>query len=597
MDRVIFHCDLNCFYASVELLSHPELREVPVAVAGDPASRHGIILAKNEPAKQCGVKTAETIWQAKKKCPNLVLLPAHHKLYREYSNKVNAIYDEYTDLAESFGIDESWLDVTNTLHLFGGNAKALANAIRQRVKRELGLTLSVGVSFNKVFAKLGSDYKKPDATTVISRENWRSIVWPLPVGDLLYVGGAAQKLLGQYGVKTIGQLAACKKETLETLMGKMGTQLYEYANGLDSAPVRARLDAEPVKSVGNGTTFPQNLTTRIQVRSGIAVLADSVSTRLRREGLYAGGIQVTVRDPAFHDRSRQKQLPAPTHLIRDLTNAAMALTEELWTPPAPIRALTVTAIHLSPDGEAYEQANLFDPTAGQRNARQEKLESAMDAIRKKYGGDAIVYRPPRERGGPPAMTRQEEKQQLRAIVRRLEAALAPEYKAKSARSIAHRLLAMPEYQEAQTVFCFVGTDREIDTRPILEDALAAGKTLCVPLCTEPGRMESRQITDLNQLVPGRYGLLEPTADTPVSPVDAIDFAVLPCVTCNYLGQRLGHGGGYYDRFLSQYRGGTVLLCRELLIRQEIPVEPHDYPVPWVLTERGLYEDGIPAPLG
>ena len=281
--------------------------------------------------------------------------------------------------------------MTNTLHLFGGDAKALANAIRQRVKRELGLTLSVGVSFNKVFAKLGSDYKKPDATTVISRENWRSIVWPLPVGDLLYVGGAAQKLLGQYGVKTIGQLAACKKETLETLMGKMGTQLYEYANGLDSAPVRARLDAEPVKSVGNGTTFPQNLTTRIQVRSGIAVLADSVSTRLRREGLYAGGIQVTVRDPAFHDRSRQKQLPAPTHLIRDLTNAAMALTEELWTPPAPIRALTVTAIHLSPAGEAYEQANLFDPTAGQRNARQEKLESAMDAIRKKYGGDAIVY--------------------------------------------------------------------------------------------------------------------------------------------------------------------------------------------------------------
>ena len=281
--------------------------------------------------------------------------------------------------------------MTNTLHLFGGDAKALANAIRQRVKRELGLTLSVGVSFNKVFAKLGSDYKKPDATTVISRENWRSIVWPLPVGDLLYVGGAAQKLLGQYGVKTIGQLAACKKETLETLMGKMGTQLYEYANGLDSAPVRARLDAEPVKSVGNGTTFPQNLTTRIQVRSGIAVLADSVATRLRREGLYAGGIQVTVRDPAFHDRSRQKQLPAPTHLIRDLTNAAMTLTEELWTPPAPIRALTVTAIHLSSDGEAYEQANLFDPTAGQRNARQEKLESAMDAIRKKYGGDAIVY--------------------------------------------------------------------------------------------------------------------------------------------------------------------------------------------------------------
>ena len=391
MERVIFHCDLNCFYASVELLSHPELREVPTAVAGDPASRHGIILAKNEPAKQFGVKTAETIWQAKKKCPNLVLLPAHHRLYHEYSRKVNAIYDQYTDLVEPFGIDESWLDVTNTLHLFGGDAGALADGIRERIHRELGLTLSVGVSFNKVFAKLGSDYKKPDATTVISRENWKSIVWPLPVGDLLYVGDAAQKLLGQFGVRTIGQLASCRRETLETLMGKMGTQLYEYANGLDASPVRSRLEAEPVKSVGNGTTFPENLTTRAQVQAGIAVLADSVATRLRREGLYAGGIQVTVRDPAFHDRSRQRQLPAPTHLIRELTAAAMALTEELWTPPAPIRALTVTAIHLSPEGESYQQASLFDHGAGRRNTRQEKLESAMDAIRKKYGGGAIVF--------------------------------------------------------------------------------------------------------------------------------------------------------------------------------------------------------------
>ena len=391
MDRVIFHCDLNCFYASVELLSHPELREVPVAVAGDPASRHGIILAKNEPAKQFRVKTAETIWQAKKKCPNLVLLPAHHKLYREYSKKVNAIYDEYTDLVESFGIDESWLDVTHTLHLFGGDAKALADAIRQRIKRELGLTLSVGVSFNKAFAKLGSDYKKPDATTVISRENWKSIVWPLPVGDLLDVGGAARKILGQYGIRTIGQLAACPREMPEELMGKLGGQLWDYANGLDTAPVRPRLEAEPVKSVGNGFTFPRNLTTRQQVRAGIALLTDSVATRLRREGLYAGGIQVTVRDPAFHDRSRQRQLPAPTHLIRELTAAAAALTEELWTPPNPVRALTVTAIHLTPEEGAYEQSSLFDPGAGARNARQEKLEAAMDGIRKKYGTDAISF--------------------------------------------------------------------------------------------------------------------------------------------------------------------------------------------------------------
>ena len=389
MDRIILHCDLNSFYASVELLSHPDLRTVPMAVSGDPASRHGIILAKNEPAKKYGVQTAETIWQAKRKCPDLVLLPPHHALYREYSKRVNAIYDQYTDLVEPFGIDESWLDVTHSLHLFGGDARALADRLRARIKEELGLTLSVGVSFNKVFAKLGSDYKKPDATTVIGRENWREIVWPLPVGALLYVGGAARKLLGQYGVETIGQLAACRPEMLETLLGKMGLQLHDYANGLDQSPVRSRYDAEPVKSVGNGTTFPQNLTTRAQVQAGVAVLADSVATRLRRYGFYAGGLQVTVRDPQFRDRSRQCQLPAPTHLIRELTETAMALTEQLWRPPAPIRALTVTAIHLVPSEDAYEQTDLF--TAAPKKEKLEKLEGAVDQIRKKYGGGAIVF--------------------------------------------------------------------------------------------------------------------------------------------------------------------------------------------------------------
>ena len=389
MDRVILHCDLNCFYASVELLSHPELRQTPMAVCGDPSSRHGVILAKNEPAKRFGVQTAETIWQAKRKCPDLVLLPPHHDRYREYSRRVNAIYDTYTDLVEPFGIDESWLDVTHTLHLFGGDGAALADALRRRVREELGLTLSVGVSFNKVFAKLGSDYKKPDATTVISRENWWKTVWPLPVGALLYVGGAARKLLGGYGVSTIGQMAACPPEMLESLLGKMGRQLHEYANGLDRSPVRSRYDAEPVKSVGNGTTFPQNLTTRVQVQGGVAVLADSVATRLRRHGLYAGGLQVTIRDPQFRDRSRQCQLPGPTHLIRDLTETAMALVDQLWRPPAPIRALTVTALHLTPEGETYEQTDLFG--AVPKKEKLERLEGAMDQIRKKYGGGAIIF--------------------------------------------------------------------------------------------------------------------------------------------------------------------------------------------------------------
>ena len=194
------------------------------------------------------------------------------------------------------------------------------------------------------------------------------------------------------------------------------------------------------------------------------------------------------------------------------------------------------------------------------------------------------------------MTKTEEKQQLRRTMRALESGLSARYKAESSRAIAAHLLAMPEYQEAGTVFCFVGTDREIDTRPILEDVLAAGKRLCVPQCVGKGIMELRQVTDLRQLIPGAYGILEPSADAPLVSLDEVDFAILPCLTCNHLGQRLGQGGGYYDRLLSHYRGGTVLLCREKLIREEIPLEPHDYPVPWVLTERGLYEDGTPARL-
>ena len=195
------------------------------------------------------------------------------------------------------------------------------------------------------------------------------------------------------------------------------------------------------------------------------------------------------------------------------------------------------------------------------------------------------------------MTRMDEKQQLRRTMRALESGLSARYKEESSRAIAAHLLAMPEYQEAGTVFCFVGTDREIDTHPILEDVLAAGKRLCVPLCAGKGIMEPRLVTNLRQLSPGAYGILEPPADAPLVSVDEVDFAVLPCLTCNHLGQRLGQGGGYYDRFLSHYRGGTVLLCREKLIREEIPLEPWDMPVPWVLTERGLYEDGIPARLG
>ena len=390
-DRVILHCDLNCFFASVELLRYPALRDVPVAVCGDPESRHGIVLAKNEAAKQLGVKTAETIWQARQKAPHLITLPPHHSLYREYSRKVNAIYGQYTDLVEPFGIDESWLDITNSMHLFGGDGKAIADQLRERLREELGLTISVGVSFNKIFAKLGSDYKKPDATTVIDRGNWQAIVWPLPVGDLLGVGRSTQKLLRQYGVETIGQLAAFPRQTLETLLGKHGTQLHDYANGLENSPVRPQHEAEPVKSVGNGTTFPQNLTRWEEVRSGLAVLSDSVAGRLRRQGLYCGGVALTIRNAQFRQFSRQVRLDAPTHLQKDIYQTALALARQSWHAPDPIRALTVTALYLTDSADSFQQLDLLDGAAAQREEKQERLEQAMDAIRGKYGKGAISF--------------------------------------------------------------------------------------------------------------------------------------------------------------------------------------------------------------
>ena len=390
-DRVILHCDLNCFFASVELLRYPALRDVPVAVCGDPESRHGIVLAKNEAAKQLGVKTAETIWQARQKAPHLITLPPHHGLYREYSQKVNAIYGQYTDLVEPFGIDESWLDITGSMHLFGGDGKAIADQLRQRLREELGLTISVGVSFNKIFAKLGSDYKKPDATTVIDRDNWQRIVWPLPVGDLLGVGRSTQKLLRQYGVETIGQLAACKPEMLEQLMGKMGVQLYRYANGLDDAPVRPQHQREPVKSVGNSTTFPENLTRWEEIRSGLQLLSDSVAGRLRKEGLYCGGVAVAVKDAQFRTVSRQMRLGAPTHLMRDIFEAAQELTRRIWKAPTPVRLLSVTALYITDSADSYQQLDLLAGDAPLRDQRQEQLESAMDAIRGKYGRDAITF--------------------------------------------------------------------------------------------------------------------------------------------------------------------------------------------------------------
>ncbi len=389
MDRTILHCDLNGFFASVELLSHPELRDKPVAVCGDPESRHGIILAKNEPAKAFGIKTAETIWQAQRKCPDLVLLPAHHKEYRRYSKLINELYEHYTDLVEPFGIDESWLDVTGSMHLFGGSGKAVADRLRAEVKKQFDLTISVGVSFNKIFAKLGSDYKKPDATTVITRENFRDIVWPLPVTDLLFVGRSAAETLAKYGIQTIGELANFDRAALTGLLGKQGEQLWQYANGMEHSPVAPAGTYTPPKSIGNGETFPHDLVGMEQLREGLKPLAEQVAFRLRKHHMKCTTLQLTIRDPQFHDICRQRPLAAPTCTSLELLRAATDILSDCWNERAPVRALTLTAQSLIPEDQAVEQFNLFDTASPQRRAKREMLERTMDRLRAKYDRNTI----------------------------------------------------------------------------------------------------------------------------------------------------------------------------------------------------------------
>ena len=387
-ERWVLHCDCNSFYASVELLDHPELRQVPVAVCGDPAGRHGIVLAKNEAAKRYGIQTAETIWSARRKCPQLTLLEPHRAKYRQYYEQINGIYQEYTVRVEPFSIDESWLDVTQTWRLFAQSPKALGDALRQRVRRETGLTISVGVSFNKVFAKMGSDYKKPDATTLITRENYRELLWPLPVGEMLFVGRAARARLESLGVYTIGQLAAADPALLTGALGKLGAELSRYARGEDAAEVRRWGEAEPVKSVGNGLTFRHDLTSPAEISAALASLADEVASRLRRHGLYASAVQLTIKGADLKSIQRQKQLPMSTHLARDLARESEALVRANWAPGRPIRMLTITALGLTDEPFAVQQSLFGD--APQADPKREALEKSLDAIRQKYGRHAIA---------------------------------------------------------------------------------------------------------------------------------------------------------------------------------------------------------------
>ena len=387
-DRVILHCDMNGFYAAVELLQRPDLKDRPMAVSGDPDSRHGIILAKNQLAKEYGVVTAETIWQAKKKCPQLVLVRPHMEKYRYYCGLINEIYQRFTDMVEPFSIDESWLDVTASQKLFG-SGRQIADTIRRTVREELGMTLSAGVSFNKTFAKMGSEYKKPDATTEITRENFRELLWPLPAGELFGVGKATSEKLRQAGIFTIGDIAASKKPLLVSLFGKQGAVMWEHANGIDDDPVALYDQKEPIKSVGNGVTFRRNLTSESDIATAVKALSDKVAGRLRQHGLKAGGVKVDIKDPYFKVISRQKQLDTTTWLAEEIAQAAAELIRASWRAGAPIRMLTITAINLT-DQLFQEQLSLFGSDSSKRE-KAEKMELAMDEVRKKYGNSTIGF--------------------------------------------------------------------------------------------------------------------------------------------------------------------------------------------------------------
>ena len=384
MDRVILHSDCNSFFASCECLLNPKLKDVPMAVCGNPENRHGIILAKNELAKKYDIKTAETIYQALKKCPQLVLVRSHHSFYEEISKKCNDIYKDYTDLVESFGIDESWLDVTGSQKLFG-SGKEIADTIRKRFKEEIGITCSVGVSFNKTIAKLASDYKKPDATTIISRDNFKDLVWPMEVSALLYAGKSATITLNKHNIYTVRDLAESNKNTIIKHLGKLGGMLHDYANGIDDSPVESVYAYHMPKSVGNGTTFDHDLTSFDEIKSGIMYLSDTVSKRMKDQHVKCTVLSVQIKYSDFTVISRQRQLDYTTNLMHDIWSVCLELFYEIYNKK-PVRAITLTGAQLVSDSDNFMQFSIFDDGLRQK---REDAENAVDNIRKKYGTQAV----------------------------------------------------------------------------------------------------------------------------------------------------------------------------------------------------------------
>ena len=381
MARHILHVDQNCFYASVEMQRHPELRDKPLAVCGSQEERHGIVLTANYLAKPYGVKTGMAIWQARQRCPNLVILPPDMDEYIRFSRMARDIYEDYTDQIEPFGLDESWLDVTGSVGLFG-DPMSIAREISGRIKFELGITASIGVSDNKITAKLGSDYKQPDAITRIEADNYKEIAYPLPVEDLLYVGPATSRKLRAIGISTIGRLAECPVDVLVRRLGKMGAVLHTFANGRDVSPVQKSDHVPNIKSVGNSATTPRDLETEADVKLMLYLLAESVCARMRELVSRCTVVEIYVRDTQLNSIVRQRKLQAPSCSSQELAETGLDIFRRNYRWDRPVRSIGLRGAGLV-EAQGTVQLSLY--TEDQKRDKWERIDTAVDHLRQRYG--------------------------------------------------------------------------------------------------------------------------------------------------------------------------------------------------------------------
>jgi len=380
-DRTILHSDINCCYAAIEHLHHPELAGKPLAVGGDPEARHGIVLTADYIAKKHGVKTGMALWQAKQVCPEINFISPRMDLYLRFSKMAHEIYGEYTDLQEAYGIDESWLDVTDSVNIKGDGYK-IAQEISNRMKSELGITVSIGVSFNKIYAKLGSDYKKPDAITTMHRDEFQKKAWVLPASDLLYVGRSTSAKLQKLGIRTIGDLARTDEKILHSQLGKMGDILWAFANGYDDSPVKYEDAHAPIKSIGNSTTTPRDLVNEQDVKIVLTILAESVAARLRENGFKCRVVEISVRDNELFSFTRQRKIDHATNVTREIAEEAFRLFQENYNWQKPIRSVGVRGADLVNDNY-WEQIDLFSSV--EFREKQMKVDTAVDDIRRRFG--------------------------------------------------------------------------------------------------------------------------------------------------------------------------------------------------------------------